>query len=264
VHRSSLLAAWTCLAAACGPGGRHVQDPDAIIGRHITAIGGAEALATIHAMRYVRTVQNTESGETRVQSTAVMLARRPRFYRTEHPQAGSFYVSDGTRAWRGRRETDADSVTWEALPTALPPPEVDFDRMFGPFIDYERKGYVASYTGSTGLDGKELETVLVRWSDGGSWEFYFDPATGLWYGYDASPGGPGGLVRVDDYRRVGTILLPHRNVVTDTLPSGDTRIHERLYSSFELNPLLPEHLFRPGGAPAPEDVRTGNGSSRSS
>lgn len=222
------------------------QTAEDIVRRHIAALGGAEALAAVQTMEYVRTVQNTEAGVTTVQSRTVFRTRRPFFYRSERPESGSFYVSDGVSAWSGRRRTDNDAIEWSEPRVVLAARDTDFDRPFGSFIGYDEKGNVATYLGENELHGVVLQTVRMLWQDGTEWDFYFQPSSGLCYGWDASPGEPGGLIRVDDYRRVGTVLIPHRNVVADTLADGTVRIHERLYSDFEINPEFPEGLFRPG------------------
>ncbi|MEJ2207335.1 MAG: hypothetical protein P8170_24945, partial [Gemmatimonadota bacterium] len=85
-----------------------------------------------------------------------------------------------------------------------------------------------------------------------------DPSTALCRGYDASPGAPGGLIRIDDYRPVGNVLIPRRNATTDTLPNGSVRLHERLFGEFELNPRLSGDFFTPHAAPphGPRDPDT--------
>jgi hypothetical protein len=216
-----------------------------VVKRHVAALGGAEALGAIETMKYLRTVQNTELGKTTLQSRTVFLSRRPLFYRSERSETGSFYISDGSKAWSGRRRSNTDMIEWDEPRFVLALRDIDFDRPFGSFLDYDRKGHSARYVGKTELDGVILQKVHILWSDGTGWEYYFDSSTGLCYGWDASPGEPGGLTRVDDYRRVGNVLIPHRNAVTDTLPDGSVRIHERLYSDFEFNLEIPESLFRP-------------------
>lgn len=243
-RRTTLPAAWLlslpfAWASAAG------QTADDVVKRHVASLGGADALDAIHTMTYVRVVQNTEAGATTVQSRTTFATRRPFFYRSE--RAGSVYVTDGTDAWRGRRSSDTGTLDWSTPRVRLAPRDVDFDRPFGSFIDYDGKGNRATYLGETALDGVTLQTVRVFWADGAAWDFYFDPSTGLCRGWDSSPGESGGLVHVDDYRRVGAVLIPHRNTVADTLSDGAVRIHERLFSDFELNPDLPGDLFRPGG-----------------
>lgn len=221
------------------------QTAEDVVKRHVAALGGAGALEGIQTMKYVRTVQNTELGLTTLQSHTVFLTQRPLFYRSERSETGSFYISDGSKAWSGRRRSDTDTIEWDEPRFVLALRDIDFDRPFGSFIGYDRKGHSARYVGNTEVDGVILQTVRILWSDGADWEYYFDSSTGLCYGWDVSPGEPGGRTRVDDYRRIGDVLVPHRNAVTDTLSDGTVRIHERLYSDFEINLELPESLFRP-------------------
>jgi len=222
------------------------QTSEDIVRRYVEALGGADALHAVHAMTYLRTVQNTEAGITTVQSHTRFLTRRPAFYRSERSETGSFYITDGVNAWSGRRDSDGEAIEWSAPRFLVAARDIDFDRPFGPFIDYDQKGREARYVGETQLDEVTLQAVRVLWKDGVEWEYYFDSSTGLCYGWDASPGQPGGLIRVDDYRRVGGILIAHRNTAVDTLANGAIRVHERLFSDFDINPDLPEALFRPG------------------
>ena len=215
-----MVAAFLFIPGTSIPAG--AQTAEDIIKRHVAALGGAEALEAIQTMKYVRIVQNTELGMTTLQSRTVFLTRRPLFYRSERSETGSFYISDGSKAWTGRRRSDADTIEWDEPRFVLALRDIDFDKPFGSFLDYDRKGLSARYVGNTELDGVILQTVHILWSDGTGWEYYFDASTGLCYGWDASPGEPGGLARVDDYRRIGNVLVPHRNAVNDTLAAGSS------------------------------------------
>ena len=88
--------------------------------------------------------------------------------------------------------------------------------------------------------------VSVTWTEGDQWDFYFDSATGLCYGMNGHPENIDDLTRVDDYRRVGGILVPHHNSSIDRLPDGTTRLHERRYSDVVFNLAIDETMFLPG------------------
>jgi hypothetical protein len=221
------------------------QTAEQIIDRYIEAIGGRQAIAAIETMRYVRTVQNTEEGVTTQQSQRTIYSKRSYFYRTEDHLSSRASICDGTSAWTGRPVAGTDSISWQEASFVLRSPDADFDRLFGSFINFSQKGYVAEFTGVSKLEDVQLQVVRLTWKEGHQWDFYFDPSTGLCFGFDASPNLDDGFVRADDYRRIDGILIPHRNTSTDRLPDGRTRRHERIYSGIELNPVLHDSLFFP-------------------
>lgn len=222
------------------------QTAEQIIDRYIAAIGGSAALASVETMRYVRTVFNTEGGVTAEQSRRTMYVMRPNYYRDENPETGGIYITDGRSAWSGRVTTDGDSMTWSEARFVLRSRDSDFDRLFGSFIGFADKGHRAEFAGRVEREGVELEVVSVTWTEGDQWDFYFDSATGLCYGMNGHPENMDDLTRVDDYRRVGGILVPHHNSSIDRLPDGTTRLHERRYSDVVFNLAIGETMFLPG------------------
>ena len=156
LSRASVAAAILFLQGSFASLG--AQTAREIVERHLSALGGREALEAIQTMRYIRTVQNTENDSTTLQSRTVFLTRRPYLYRTERPETGRIYVSDGRGAWEGVRQSEPDSINWEEASWVLRLRDLDFDRPFGSFLDYDRKGHSARYVGKTELDGIALET----------------------------------------------------------------------------------------------------------
>jgi hypothetical protein len=217
-----------------------------IIDRYIAAIGGSEALASVQTMRYVRTVYNTEGEVTAEQSRRTFHTMRPYFHRAENPETGGIYITDGSAAWSGRKTTDGDSVVWSEARFVLRSRDSDFDRLFGSFIGFAEKGYGAEYIGRVERDGVHLDVVRVTWTEGDQWDFCFDSTTGLCYGMNGHPENMDDMTRVDDYRRVGGILVPHHNSSLDRLPDGRTRLHERHYSDVVFNVAIGESMFLPG------------------
>lgn len=217
-----------------------------IIDRYIAAIGGSDALASVLTMQYIRTVYNTERDVTAEQSRRTFYKMRPYFHRAENPETGGIYITDGSAAWSGEVTADGDSVVWNEARFVLQSPESDFDRLFGSFINFHEKGYGAEYVGLVERDGVRLEVVRVTWSEGHQWDYYFDSATGLCYGMNGHPDNVDELTRVDDYRRVSGILVPHRNSSIDRLPDGTIRLHERRYSHVVFNVAISEAMFLPG------------------
>lgn len=245
-HRGKLetmMTAFGLLVFLFGSQPAAPQSAAEVINRYVAAIGGEDALRAVTTMRYVRTVLDVENGDTTRQSRTTFYSKRPYFYRTERAQR--VYVSDGRRAWSGRAAENADSLVWGEA-RLVSSRDLDFDRLVGAFIGAASKGYPVVFAGTTAVDGVELHVVRVTWGGGaGEWELYFDRSTGLWYGYRAHPDEP--TMRVTDYRRVGGVLIPHRNVSVERLPDGTTRVHERVFSEIVVNLDLSDALFLPQG-----------------
>lgn len=232
------------LALLASPSRLSAQSADEVINRYVAAIGGRDELTAIVTMRYVRTVLNTQEGVTAEQSRRVFYSRRPFYYRSEDPASGRIAISDGRQMWHGRPTAVPDSIAWRAASRMLQSRDLDFDRLFGSFIDYASKGHRVTYAGTTELQGVRVDALRVAWRGGGEWDLYFEASTGLWCGLKATPESP--VMRVSDYRRVGGVLIPHRNVVIEELADGGTRIHERVFSDFALNVALSDSMFAPG------------------
>jgi hypothetical protein len=146
--------------------------------------------------------------------------------------------------WNGIPTAVPDSIAWQVASRMLQSRDLDFDRMFGSFIDYASKGYDVDFKGTTDLDGVRANVLTVTWKGGDEWDLYFEASTGLWSGYRIAPESP--VMHVTDYRTVGDVLIPHRNVITEQLADGTTRIHERVFSDISLNITLSDSMFVPG------------------
>lgn len=122
--------------------------------------------------------------------------------------------------------------------------DLDFDRLYGSFVNYASKGHDVRFVETIEHDGIMVDRLRVAWKGGGEWDLYFAASSGLWWGYRPAPGSP--VMRVTDYRRVGDILIPHRNVIIEELAGGGTRIHERVFSDISLNVPVSDSMFSPG------------------
>jgi outer membrane lipoprotein-sorting protein len=244
MRRLLLCSALLAFAAVTTPA--KAQTAAEIIDRYIDAIGGRQAVAKIETMKYDRTVLNTDNEATTQQSRKTIYRKRPCFYRTEDAETGRIFVSDGTDGWSGARAAGSDSIAWRQASFVPRSPDLDFHRLLGSFIDYDRKGYSAEHAGRAERDGVRLDIVTVTWSEGHRWDFYFAASTGLCYGFSPNPDDPDNFIRVDDYRRVGDVLVPHRNMSIDEPEDGRTRRHERIYSDIEFNVVISEASFLPG------------------
>jgi hypothetical protein len=242
----SILAVAALLVCLPGAKAANAQTAGEIIDRYVEAIGGSEALASLNTMKYVRTVLNTQDGQTSQQSRTTIHSMRPYFYRTERADRGRIHVTDGTTAWRGLTAAGSDSVAWEETELRIRSSDLDFDRLLGPFIHFVRKGYSAEYSGTSDREGTSLQVVTVTWKEGHQWAFFFDPDSALCVGFNTNPAYPEQFTRIGDYRRVDGVLIPHRNVTIDRMPDGSSRQHERIYSAIEFNVAIDESYFRPG------------------
>jgi hypothetical protein len=244
--RALQAASATAVIALCAVAACKAQTADEIVSRYLTAIGGRAAVAALTTMRYVRTVLNTEHGTTTEQSRRTISRKRPYYYRNEDPTTGRVYIFDGKHAWTGRPSGDGDRIQWHEASFVLRSRDLDFERLLGPFIDFAEKGHEAQYLGHDQRDGVDLLVVRVRWREGDQWDFYFDASTALCYGFTANLEEPDALTRVDDYRRVGSILVAHRNTSVDRRADGGVRLHERRYSDIAFSMALSDSLFVPG------------------
>jgi hypothetical protein len=220
------------------------QSADDVINRHVAAIGGKHALSSIVTMRYVRTVFNTQDQVTTELSRRTFYSERPFYYRSEDPVSGRVSISDGWEMWNGTPTANHDSIEWQVASRVLQSRDLDFDRLFGSFIDYGSKGHRVEFKGTTEVEGVEVNIVRIAWKGGDEWDLYFAASSGLWSGYRISPESP--VMHVTDYRKVGDVLIPHRNVTTEKLADGTTRIHERVFSDVTLNIPLSDSTFAPG------------------
>jgi len=191
------------------------QSADDVINRHVAAIGGKDALAAIVTMRYVRTVRNTQDGVTTELGRGTFYSKRPFYYRSEDPASGRISISDGRQMWNGIPTAVPDSIAWQVASRMLQSRDLDFDRLFGSFIDYASKGHRVEFKGTTDLEGVRVNVLTVVWKGGDEWELYFAASDGLWYGYRIRPEAP--VMRVTDYGKVGDVLIPHRNVIVEEL-----------------------------------------------
>jgi len=232
------------LALLSNPGNPSAQSASEVIDRHVAALGGMDALTAIATMRYVRTVLNTQAGVSSEQSRRIFYSKRPFYYRNEDPVSGRISISDGREMWSGLRTALPDSVAWQPAPRMLPSRELDFDRLFGSFIDYGSKGHRVEFKGTTELESVKVNVLRVAWKDGGEWDLYFAEASGLWWGYRSTTESP--VMHLTDYRRVGDILIPHRYMMIEELDNGESRIHERIFSDIVLNITLIDSLFTAG------------------
>lgn len=232
------------LAFLAGPLHLSAQSAAEVINRHVAAVGGKDALTAVVTMRYVRIVLNTQGGVTTEQSRRTFYSKRPFYYRSEDQASGRVSISDGQEMWSGIPTADPDSIAWQAASRMLQSRDLDFDRLFRSFIDYASKGHTVEFKGTTELEGVKVNVVKVAWKDGGEWDLYFTESTGLWCGYRTTPESP--VMRVTDYRRVGDILIPHRNVTVEELADGSSRIHERIFGDITLNVTLSDSMFAPG------------------
>lgn len=210
---------------------------------HSAAIGGAESLNALKAMRATGYVL---AGGTRVRFT--MLAARPDKIRVETEQAGRTLVqaSDGKQPpW------EFDSGEWppryhEMAPAAakLFTADAEFD---DPLVAGTARGYTIEDGGSVKIDGRSLIRLIVTRRLAETFYLLLDPDTYLIVRRVEERKSPvGGTVavvtRFEDYRPVDGVLIPHRV----TLIVGGQVKQQTVIESIAPNPdLKPATFSRP-------------------
>ncbi len=198
-------------------GEKLLTSADAVVARHVEAIGGRDAVLAVRTLM-VRG-RNTRFG--RGDNSLYRYYAQPDFFKQARtPGADSFYVSNGKKTWSvspaGRRELSE----WWAI-------SLKHFRIDGNFIDYQRRGITYDYRGLAGFSTEPFVYYhLVRtFADGFREDLYFDVETGLLHAVwtTSSPVKDSPQVFYD-YREVGGVLFPHAWM----------RVHDR---------VAPPHLF---------------------
>ena len=183
-------------------GGALLVTADAVVARHVEAIGGRDAVLAVRTLM-VRG-RNTRFGQG--DNSLYRYYAQPNFFKqTRSPESASFIVSNGEKTWSvspaGRREL----TEWWAI-------SLRHYRIDGNFIDYQRRGIKYEYRGLEGFATEPFVYYhLIRsFADGFSEDLYFDVDSGLLHAIwtTSSPIKDAPQVFYD-YRKVGGVLFPH-------------------------------------------------------
>jgi len=205
---SVVLAA--CLPASVAAPGRTESD---ILRIHREALGGGEAIASLHAIR-VEGGTRLDAGE--VEFT--LWAARPAKLRLESRVGNKLMVQayDGVTAAWGMPEGGA--------PSLLAPGEArefmagaDFD---GPFVDPVAKGLAVTYAGEVEVEGRACLHLILAARDLELIELFLDAETYLVFKrISARPEVPdAGRLETffSDYRPVGGVMMPFKITTFDS------------------------------------------------
>ena len=186
--------------------------PDAktIIERHLAALGGAKAMASVTSMRATGSLSMPAQGIT---GTVEISAARPNktLLKAEISGIGKLESAfDGERGWT------IDPIQGPSLLTGKQLDQAKFDAAFeSTFLDPARYTSLTA-AGTATFDGRKMYRVDAVNAIGDKSSEYFDVETGLHAGSVSSRETPMGNVEVTsfirDYRKVGASLQAHQLV----------------------------------------------------
>ena len=183
-------------------GDRLLKTADEIIAGHVEAVGGREALLSVNTLRFSGRFLRFGVDE----RILYRHYQQPDLIRSSwSPEGDTYTLSDGEKVWsvspEGRKEQDAPwAVSFSHI------------RIDGNFIEYTKRGIVYEYIGLEGFDSEPFVYYHLRrtFPDGLVEELYFDIDSGFLHGVWRTVA-PGEYNRTYyyDYRRVGSIRIPH-------------------------------------------------------
>ncbi len=183
-------------------GDKLLTTADAVIARHVQAIGGREAVLAVKTLMVKG--RNTRFGQG--DTPLYRYYGQPHLFKqTRSPEDAGFILSNGEKTWSvspaGRREV----TEWWGI-------SLKHYRIDGNFIDYKRNGIHYEYVGLEGFTTEPFVYyhLLRTYSDGFSEDLYFDVNTGLLHAIwtTSSPIKDSPQVFYE-YREIGGVLFPH-------------------------------------------------------
>jgi hypothetical protein len=209
------LTAVAVLAAASMPAAAQqtstiTPDAKAVVDRHIAALGGAKAMASLASMRATGTLAMPAQGIT---GTVEIIAARPNKTLLKAEIAGIGALESG---FDGERGWTIDPITGPMLLTGKQLEQTKFDAVFeGPFSDLAR--FTSLTLGDVEMfDGRKAQRVNAVAITGDASAEYFDVETGLHAGSVAKRETAMGPIDVTsyvrDYRKAGDTVQAHQLV----------------------------------------------------
>jgi photosystem II stability/assembly factor-like uncharacterized protein len=173
---AALLACLLSTTASAAPAAAPAPPTlEALLSRHLEALGGADRLAAVRSLRLVGK-QIYGDGSGRVELRWQWTASRPGLLREETTQQGLTAVKgwDGTTGWRyspfeGRRE--AEKAPADATKSMARQADLD-----GPLLGWKAKGLKAESLGLQDVDGTPAHEIRITFPDGDVEEHYLDAA----------------------------------------------------------------------------------------
>lgn len=238
------------IALLAGVASAQMFTVDDIIAKHVEAIGGQEAIASLQNLVYRNGTYR--EGEYSSNGNASMSVARP------------YFKLVGDKADPGGYMEGYDGAAWEwfadpgvVIRTVGPASEAirHYAGVESPLIDFREKGSVAEFIGETIFDERPVLVIRLTRLDGFIEQFYIDQQSYLVlatsgeapihaFGDEVTT-----LTRRSDYRPVGGVLIAHA-FDSVQMPSGDT-LNTMQWGSIVANQDLPDDWFS-----APEFDRT--------
>lgn len=208
------------------------SDAEAIIARHLEAVGGEDRLRAIISMVLDCRVGNVSGNPRRL----TRYFRSPNFYRLEVEGSSGATVTDGHRVWEVSEE---GWVEYSRPNTTI---DMNMQNMFYDLLFYEEKGIVYEHVGAEVLAGSSVHKVKKTHRDGSTHDLYFSETTGLLTLERSEFAGELHQVSYFNYRDVGGMRMPFYLVVSyDHLYP----LHVLWLEAVNLNVYLDTALFTP-------------------
>lgn len=234
--RGVILALLSCAATA-----ESQTAIDAIVERHVNALGGIDHL---RAIRSVRMSGRVTAGGGR-EALVVREVRRPDQVRTEFTFQGvtGVYAFDGERGWKV--SPFDGSLAPEPLESEEARQTADQAEIEGPLADWKAKGHQVALLGKESLDGRDVYKLEVTLRSGRLLHQYLDATSYLPVRTESKRLVRGHPVTVEasfgDYRDVEGVLFPH---AIETGVVGRPQRLRVVVEEIEVNPALDDARFQ--------------------
>jgi hypothetical protein len=183
-------------------GSKLLTTADAVVARHVEAIGGREAVLAVKTLM-VRG-RNARFGQGDI--PLIRYYEQPNHFRAmSSPDDKSYTLSDGEKTWSVTPSARRELTEWWAL-------SLRHHRIDGNFIDYQERGIQYEYIGLEAFETEPFVYYHLRrtFPDGFVEELYFDIDSGLLHGvWTTSSPRRDSPEFIYDYRKVGGVLFPH-------------------------------------------------------
>jgi hypothetical protein len=237
--KKSLIA---CLLVFLFPFCLSAQQPDDVIKKYVAFTGGKKSWKKVKTLK---TSGEYNYGGMKFPFNAY--AKAPNLYKFVVPFEGKYYAQafDGKQGWKidaFKNETSPTLLRGKDALSMANEADVELQNIF---IDYKRKGHVATLDGKDTLDGKNCIRIKFVRANGDVETYYFDEATSAMVMKAAVSKNAelqGAILRTlySDYRDVDGIKIPFKSIST----SGDQVILEITVEKAEVNVAIADAEFQ--------------------
>ncbi len=229
---------------------QEVTPVDAIIGRHIEARGGANAVRAIRSLVFDRGAYREPGYQD--DGGATMMLMRPYFKLVGHPEREPSFMEgyDGA-AWEWFRDPGIVLRTVADASAAIR----HFADVEGPFLDYADKGSHVELIGEVRSGDRPAYQIRLTMMDGYATDFFIDRRTyqiiASRHTAEVHAYGPAvtSETRFEDFRAVAGVMFPFRSREVE-IGTG-RELNAMQWGSIEANVDIPVSWFSP-----PEYART--------